>query len=59
MGGGGFCQSPMSLFFFKTFTKSTIPSFHDICHNWYSKKYIGHICVCVGGGGGVVRVKLD
>ena len=33
------------------------PSFHDICHNWYSKKNIVHISW--GGGGGGVWVRLD
>ena len=36
--------------FLKNLTKSTVPSFHDICHNWYSKKNIVHISGGEEGG---------
>ena len=36
--GGGFPPKSNVPVFFFTFTKSKVPSFHDICHNWYSKK---------------------
>ena len=44
----------MSLIFL-TFTKSTVSSFHDICHKWYSKKNIVHIC----GGQGTVGQQVE